>query len=71
MNDPLNFDHTVLGQLIAQRWQQDPPYYTLNRNVRGGWLEPSWMQRAGHSALELHWTRRTASQSAAERPATE
>jgi len=58
MSDHLNFDHTVLGELIARRWQEDPPYYTSQRNVRGPWLEPGWTRRAGHSALELHWIRR-------------
>lgn len=60
MNDPLNLDHTLLGELIARCWQEDPPYYTLNRSVGGGWLEPSWMRRAAHSGLELHWSRRAA-----------
>ena len=66
MNDPLNFDHTVLAELIAQRWQEDPAYYTLNRNAHRGWLEALWMRRAGHSGVELHWTRRASSHPAAE-----
>jgi hypothetical protein len=57
MNDQLNFDHTVLGELITRRWQEDPAYYTLGRYTEGGWLESSWMRPAGRSGLELHWSR--------------
>ena len=70
-SEQLNFDHTTLGELIARRWQEDPPYYTSQRNVRGPWLEPCWTRRAGHGALELHWIRRAGRPPAAELPVTE
>jgi hypothetical protein len=57
MKDRLNFDHAVIGELIARRWQEDPAYYTLSRNTDGGWLEPLWTRRADPSGVELHWTR--------------
>jgi hypothetical protein len=36
MNDQLNFDHTVLGELITRRWQEDPAYCTLSRLLMEG-----------------------------------
>jgi hypothetical protein len=57
MNDHSNLDPTALRELIARRWQEDPGYYTLNRNADGGWLEGFWVRRADHSGVELHWTR--------------
>jgi hypothetical protein len=70
-SDGVNFHHTALGELIARRWQEDPPYYTSQRNVRGPWLEPCWTRRADHSALELHWIRRAARPPGVEVPVTE
>lgn len=66
MNDPLNLDHTLLGELIARRWQEDRGYYSLNRHADQGWLEALWSQRADHSGVELHWIRRTDPHRAAE-----
>ena len=57
MSDQLNFDPTVLGELIARRWQEGRAYYTLNRKAHGAWLKPSWTRPAGQSGLELHWSR--------------
>jgi hypothetical protein len=37
MNEALDFDHTVLAELISRRWQEDRPYFALNRIVRGAW----------------------------------
>jgi hypothetical protein len=70
-SEQLNFDPTALGELIARRWQEDPPYYASQRNVRGPWLEPCWTHRAGRSVLELHWIRRAACPPGAELPVTE
>ena len=70
-SEQLNFDPTALGEIIARRWQEDPPYYTSQRNVRGQWLEPCWTRRAGHGALELHWIRRAGRPPGVEVPVTE
>ena len=66
MTEPFDFDSTLLGELIARRWQEDRGYYTLNSNANGGWLKALWKRRAGHGGLELHWTRRGGPYTAAE-----
>jgi hypothetical protein len=58
MNEILDFDHTALAELISRRWQEDRPYFTLNRRARGAWLEGSWWRQPANSALKLHWSRR-------------
>ncbi len=50
MSRPREFDHTLLGELIARRWQEDPGYYALNSRATGRWLEALW--RAEDSGLE-------------------
>ena len=57
MNDPFGFDPTLLRELIARRWQENPGYYTLRTDAHAGWLEGLWLRRADRSGLELHWTR--------------
>jgi len=54
----LQFDHTVLAELIARRWKQDRPYFTLNKRACGAWLQASRWRQSGRSALGLHWSRR-------------
>ena len=49
---------TTPQALIARRWKDDEPYFTLNKGARGAWLEALWGRRPGHRALELHWSRR-------------
>jgi len=56
MNEILDFDHTALAELISRRWQEDRPYFTLNRKARGAWLEGSWRWQPANSALKLHWS---------------
>ena len=36
-----DFDHSVLAELIAWRWQHDRPYFTLNERASATWLEAS------------------------------
>ena len=59
MNEILDFGHTALAELISRRWQEDRPYFTLNRKARGAWLEGSWCRPPANSALKLHWSRRS------------
>jgi hypothetical protein len=58
MNEIPNIDHIAVAALIARRWQEDRPYFTLNRKARGPWLEGSWRWQPANNALELHWSRR-------------
>ena len=53
------FDHSVLAELIAWRWKQDRPYFTLNEGAPGAWPEASWRRQPANSALKLHWSRRS------------
>jgi hypothetical protein len=59
MNETLDFDHTAVAELIARRWQEDRPYFTLNRKARGAWLEGAWRWQPANNALMLHWSRRS------------
>jgi hypothetical protein len=59
MNQIPDFDHTAVAELISRRWQEDRPYFTLNRKARGVWLEGSWWRQPANSALKLHWSRRS------------
>jgi hypothetical protein len=61
MNESLDFDHTALAELISRRWQEDRPYFTLNRKARGAWLEGSWSPQPANSSLRLRWSRRSSS----------
>jgi hypothetical protein len=70
MKHPCDFDHTLLGALIARRWEEEPGYYTVNGNVDRGWLEAFWMQRADPSGVELHWRREPGPHWAAQRLST-
>ena len=63
----LRFDHTVLAQLIARRWKQERPYFTLNERPRGAWLQASWERQPGRTALELRWFRRAPCIASADR----
>jgi hypothetical protein len=53
----LHCDRTLLAKLIARRWKQDRPYFTLNERSREAWLEASWGPQSVRSAFELHWSR--------------
>jgi hypothetical protein len=53
-NGHADFDHSVLAELIAWRWKQHRPYFTLNERA---WLEASWRRQPGRSALKLQWSR--------------
>jgi len=57
MNEIVDFDHTALAELISRRWQEDKPYFTLNRKAPGAWLEGSWSPQPANSALKLRWSR--------------
>ena len=57
MNKILDFDHTALAELISRRWQEDKPYFTLNRKARGASLEGSWSPQPANSALKLRCSR--------------
>lgn len=58
MNEILDFGHTALAELISRRWQEDRPYFTLNK-ARGACLEGSCWRQPANSTLKLHWSRRS------------
>ena len=60
MNKTVDLDHTALAELISRRWQEDKPYFTLNRKAPGAWLEGSWSPQPANSAPKLRWSRRSA-----------
>ena len=59
MNESLDFDHTVLAEVASRRWQEDRPYFALNREARGSQLEGSWLRQPTTSALRLQWSRQS------------
>jgi len=56
-NGHADLGHTILAELIARRWKQNRPYFTLIKRARGAWLEASRRRQPGRSAMELHWSR--------------
>jgi hypothetical protein len=60
MNEILDFDHTVLAELVSRRWQADKLHFKLNRKDCGAWLEGEWWRQPANSALKLRWSRRSA-----------
>jgi len=52
VNRHADFDHSVLAELIARRWNQDR---SLNERSRGAQLEAPWWRQPADSAMELHW----------------
>jgi hypothetical protein len=51
-------ENAALAVLNAQRWKQDRADFRPTDGTRGAWLEASWWRPAGHSALQMRWTRR-------------
>jgi hypothetical protein len=49
------FDHGVLAELIARRWRQDRPYFTLRERTPGAWLEASWRRPLGKLHHGFGW----------------
>ncbi len=59
MNKTVDFDHTALAELISRHWQEDKPYFTLNKKAPGAWLKGSWRRQPANSAQKLRWSRRS------------
>jgi hypothetical protein len=59
MNEILDFYHNAAAELIARRWREDRPYFTLTGKARGAWLEGSRSLQSENGALTLHWARRS------------
>jgi hypothetical protein len=59
MNETLDCAHTALAELTSRRWQEDRPYFTLNRRARGAWLEGFWSPQPANVALKLRSSRRS------------
>jgi len=57
---------TTVAELLARRWKENRPYFTLDGNARVG-LHSWWLRRHDWRSLELHWSRKSAAQLFAER----
>jgi hypothetical protein len=59
MNDNGHPGSTALAELLAKRWTEDRPFFTLNENPRRGALHAWWLRRPGCAGLEQHCSRLT------------
>jgi hypothetical protein len=58
---------TAAAELLARRWKEDRPYFTLQGISRGVGLHSWWLRRRACGGLELHWSRMSAAQLRAQR----
>jgi hypothetical protein len=59
MNEILNFDRAVLAEVVSRRWQEERPYFALNREARGSRLKGSWLRQPTNNALRVQWSRQS------------
>lgn len=50
-------DPSVLVELLARRWREGRPYFTLRERIEGAGLQAWWQRRPGHRGLGLYWAR--------------
>ncbi len=50
-------DHELFADLLARRWREGRPYFTLREPLDGMGLQAWWQRRPGHAGLDLHWSR--------------
>ena len=58
MDSDRELGFTAAAELLARRWTEDRPYFTLNEGAPGAALQP-WLRRPDHADLELHRSRVT------------
>lgn len=58
MNSNRELGFAAAAELLAQRWTEDRPYFTLNGGTSGAGLQ-AWLRRPDDADLELHWSRLT------------
>jgi hypothetical protein len=58
MNDNRYLGSTA-AELLAKRWTEDRPFFTLNEKPRRDALHAWWLRRPGRAGLEQHCSRLT------------
>jgi hypothetical protein len=53
-------DSRAMAQLLARRWQEERPYFTLYGNPQGVGLRSSSLPRGVDGGLDLQWSRASA-----------
>jgi hypothetical protein len=52
-------DITAVAALLARRWKEERPYFTLHEMSPGVGMNSWWVRRHDREGLELHWSRFT------------
>ena len=50
-------DITAVAALLARRWKEDRPYFTVHGITRNTGLSSWWLRRPDCARLEQHWVR--------------
>ena len=50
---------TAVAELLARRWKEHRPYFTLHEITRGVGLNSWWVRRPDRCGLEQRWSRVT------------
>lgn len=58
---------TAVAELLAQRWKEDRPYFTLQGITGEVGLHSWWLRRRACDGLDLHWYRMSAARLRAQR----
>ena len=58
MDSDRELGFTAAAELLARRWTEDRPYFTLNE-ATGTRLQATWLRKPSRADLELHWSRVT------------
>jgi hypothetical protein len=59
MNDDGYLGSTAVAELLAKRWTEHRPFFTLNEKPGRGALPAWWLRRPGRARLEQHCSRLT------------
>jgi len=59
MNDNGQLGSTAVAELLAKRWTEDRPFFTINESPRGSALHAWWLRRPGSAGLKQPWSRLT------------
>jgi hypothetical protein len=51
---------TAVAELLARRWKEDRPYFTLHGITREVGLRSWWLRHGARGDSDLHWSRMSA-----------
>ena len=57
MNDNCKLGSMAMAELLAKRWTENRPFFTLSERPRGGAVHAWWLRRPGSAGMEQRWSR--------------